>query len=185
MRAYSSTTLRCGSTETCLIARRAHRATLKCPRRVIMSATTRCSQCSTPRGGRSILNTHSDKIFCPRVTKQPGQMPDEPVDRCNGGCYSTGLNGKKFTGRFRLGPRRVDDVASTQHHLELVLFFPYKHFGATSWSDADERAKSTYVVQSSIPSQVNSWATKKESQDLPDLAHGRAADLERTQFGYA
>ena len=125
----------------------------------------------------TILNTHSDKIFCPR----PDKKEDAPVDRCTGAapCYQ-GLNTKKFTGRFRLGPRRVDDVASTQHHLELVLFFPYKHFGATSWSDADERAKSTYVVQSSIPSQVNSWATKKESQDLPVLAHGRAADLERT-----
>ena len=109
----------------------------------------------------TILNTHSDKIFCPR----PDKKEDAPVDRCAGAasCYQ-GLNTKKFTGRFRLGPRRVDDVASTQHHLELVLFFPYKHFGATSWSDADERAKSTYVVQSSIPSQVNSWATKKESQ---------------------
>jgi hypothetical protein len=112
----------------------------------------------------TILNTHSDKIFCPRVTKQPGQMPDEPVDRCNGGCYSTGLNGKKFTGRFRLGPRRVDDVASTQHHLELILLFPYKHFGATSWSDFEERIKNTYVPQLSITSPVNSWATKKESQ---------------------
>ena len=112
----------------------------------------------------TILNTHSDKIFCPRVTKQSGQMPDEPVDRCNGGCYSTGLNGKKFTGRFRLGPRRVDDVASTQHHLELVLLFPYKHFGATSWSDFEERIKNTYVPQLSITSPVNSWATKKESQ---------------------
>lgn len=109
----------------------------------------------------TILNTHSDKIFCPR----PDKKEDAPVDRCASAasCYQ-GLNTRKFTGRFRLGPRRVDDVASTQHHLELVLFFPYKHFGATSWSDADERAKSTYVVQSSIPSQVNSWATKKESQ---------------------
>ena len=57
----------------------------------------------------TILNTHSDKIFCPR----PDKKEDALVDRCAGAasCYQ-GLNTKKFTGRFRLGPRRVDDVAA-------------------------------------------------------------------------
>ena len=112
----------------------------------------------------TILKTHSDKISCPRSEREGTAQADVMVDRCTGGsCYNT-LNTKKFTGRFRLGPRRVDDVARTEHHLELVLFFPYKHFGAGSWSDVDERVRSTYVPQLSIQSQVNSWATKKESQ---------------------
>ena len=111
-----------------------------------------------------IRDTHSDKIGCfKKLDPQP-----EAVDRCNPpDCsYNSGnsLVGKKFTGKFRLGPRRIDDVAATQHHLELVIIYPYKHFGPGSWSDFKARAKTTYIPVPTLPTTIKSWATEKASQ---------------------
>jgi hypothetical protein len=110
-----------------------------------------------------ILDTHSDKVGCFKV------LDPQPVaqDRCTptpgSPCYPM-LVGKKFQGKFRLGPRRVDDAAGTKHHLELVIFYPYKHFGIGSWSDFKERHKTPYVPIMSIPASISSWTTNKAAQ---------------------
>ena len=113
-----------------------------------------------------ILDTHSDKLGCFKKAA-PGAVQPEAQDRCTPPpCYdrSNSLKGKKFTGKFRLGPRRVDDVASTKHHLEIIIIYPYKHFGAESWSDFAERQKDNYSPVYSLPTTIKSWATEKASQ---------------------
>ena len=106
----------------------------------------------------TILNTHSDKLGCGMDT------PVKQPDRCTSGRCQERLDGLKFKGKFRLGPKRSDDVAGTVHHLELILFFPYKHAGPLSFSDPEKRDDDAYVPQMSIPAEITSWATKKESQ---------------------
>jgi len=107
-----------------------------------------------------ILDTHSDKIGCFNFGSA-GQT----LNRCAAGrCYSA-LNGMKFEGRFRLGPKRTDDAPLTVHHLEMVLYFPYKHFGKGAWADFIERKKPNYVpVRNQLTTTVSSWNTRKASQ---------------------
>jgi len=114
-----------------------------------------------------ILDTHSDKLGC-FDTGSDGKS----YDRCTGepggkSCPPgyTVLNGKKFKGKFRLGPKRLDDTTFTMHHLEIAMFFPYKHFDVNSWSDFSKRKDNIYTpVLNAIDATVSSWGTKKASQ---------------------
>jgi len=117
-----------------------------------------------------IVNTHADKLGCfnPGDTKAACKSTAKGcmMDRCEdvSQCY-TAWNGKKFKGKFRMGPARADDAAGIVHHLEIVLSFPYKAYGSTSWSDYVERWKNPYIPQANtLAESVASWGTKKQSQ---------------------
>ena len=85
-------------------------------------------------------------------------------DRCpTKDCYPQ-LVGKTFKGRFRLGKKRDTDPAGTLHHLEVVVLFPYKHYGTSSWSDFRERVRGTYSPEDTLPSTITSFSTMKERQ---------------------
>jgi len=107
-----------------------------------------------------ILDTHSDKIGCFNYGSDGVSL-----NRCGSGKCHSRLNGMKFKGKFRLGPKRTDDAQLTMHHLEIVLFFPYNHFGKGAWADFAERKKPNYSpVLNQLTTTVSSWGTKKASQ---------------------
>ena len=116
----------------------------------------------------TILDTHLDSLGChnrvPAGTEQPGVIhrcgaPGGPPQK----CY-TALDNKQFKGLFRLGPRRATDPSNVPHHLEIVMRFPYKVYGANSWSDFNERTKTNYIPRESEPYAITNWATQRELQ---------------------
>lgn len=116
----------------------------------------------------TILDTHLDSLGChnrvPAGKEQPGVMhrcgaPGGPPQK----CYKA-LDNTQFKGLFRLGPRRSTDPLNVPHHLEIVMRFPYKVYGPTSWSDFNERTKTNYIPRISEPYAITNWATQRELQ---------------------
>jgi hypothetical protein len=112
-----------------------------------------------------IVSTRADMLGCFNKVKS-GVVQPTAINRCSSGRCFSALNGEKFKGKFRVGPGRDTDPQGTQHHLEIVLWFPYKHFGTDSWSEFSKRKDPNFQPTLSIPALVSSttWATKRAAQ---------------------